>query len=255
MNDYLPCKFCLKFFKKKIIFRHSNKCRFNDESPNNEVPKRRNIQTQCALLLQNEDDFKQLTTEVFTNMKFDDISFTAQNDKLICAFGARLLKNHRETHLKTYVSQRMTQISKLLLILRTLVPELKNLEDFLVPQHFQTIVNAAKQISGYNESDNSYIHPYTALKLGHTILQCADIMECQLIIQCTTQDKIEKLKNVVTVFQKEWKFSISSNACQDLSKKKFNKSINLPDAKDITVLHKYLLNQIHKVTSLIKEKK
>jgi len=182
LNDYLPCKFCLKFFKKKIIFRHSNKCKFNDETQNNDLPKRRNIQTQCALLLQTTDDFKQLTDEVFTNMKYDDISFTDQNDKLICAFGARLLKNHRERHLKTYVSQRMRQISKLLLILRTLVPPLKNLENFLVPKYFKTIVTAAKKLSGYNEIENSYIHPSIALKLGHTILQCADIMECQSII-------------------------------------------------------------------------
>jgi len=116
VNDYLPCKFCLKFFKKKIFFRHSNKCKFDDRSQNNEITKRRNVQSQCAMLLQDTDDFKQLTDEVFIHMKYDDISFTAQNDKLICAFGARLLKNHREQHLKTYISQSMRQISKLLLI-------------------------------------------------------------------------------------------------------------------------------------------
>ncbi|XP_060875396.1 uncharacterized protein LOC132952418 [Metopolophium dirhodum] len=230
----------------------SEKVAVNDYLP---FTKRRNVQSQCAMLLQDTDDFKQLTAEVFIHMKYDNISFTAQNDKLICAFGARLLKNHREQHLKTYISQRMRQISKLLLILRTLVPELKNLEDFLVPQYFKTIVNAAKEISGYNETENSYIHPSIALKLGHTILQCADIIECQSIIQGSSQDKINKIKNFVTVFQKEWKFSISSNACQDLSKKKFNKTINLPDAKDITVLHNYLLNQIKNVTHLVDEQK
>jgi len=124
-----------------------------------------------------------------------------------------------------------------------------------LPQYFKTIVNAAKELSGYNETENSYIHPSIALKLGHTVLQCADIIECQLIIEGSSQDKINKIKNFVTVFQKEWKFSISSNACQDLSKIKFNKTINLPNAKDITVLHNYLLNQIQNVTHLIKEKK
>lgn len=207
------------------------------------------------MLLQDTDDFKQLTAEDFIHMKYDNISFTAQNDKLICAFRARLLKNHRKQHLKTYISQRMRQISKLLLILKTLVPELNNLEDFLLPQYFKTIVNAAKELSGYNENENSYIHPSIALKLGHTILQCADIIECQSIIEGSSQDKINTIKNLVTVFQKEWKFSISSNAFQDLSKKKFNKTISLPDAKDITLLHNYLLNQIQNVTHLIEEKK
>jgi len=48
---------------------------------------------------------------------------------------------------------------------------------------------------------------------------------------------------------------VSSNACQDLSKKKFNKTISLPSAKDITTLHHYLLNQIQNVTNLIEKNK
>lgn len=137
---------------------------------------------QCVMLLNNTGDFKQLNNEVFNNMKADDESFTAQQDKLICSFGARLLKNHREVHLKTYVSQRMRQLGKLLLILRSLKPELQHLQKLLVPQYYKTIVTAAKQFSGCDKDANTYSHPSVALKLGHSILQCVDIIESQLIV-------------------------------------------------------------------------
>jgi len=41
-----------KVFQEKII-------KFNEESQNNKVTKRRNVQTQCAMLLQNTDHFNQ----------------------------------------------------------------------------------------------------------------------------------------------------------------------------------------------------
>lgn len=83
---------------------------------NPDVPRRRTRKMQCAMLLQNTSDLENLIKEVICNMKMDSKSLTAQQDKLICSFGARLLKNHREAHLKTYVSQRMRQLSKFLLI-------------------------------------------------------------------------------------------------------------------------------------------
>lgn len=82
------------------------------------------------MLLQDTDDFKQLTAEVLIHMKYDNISFTAQNDKLICAFGARLLKNHREQHIKTYISQRMRQISLLFIDIKNISSRTKKLRRF-----------------------------------------------------------------------------------------------------------------------------
>lgn len=256
VDDYLPCKNFLKFFKKDEIFRHSKKCKFQEEqiSPTN-TPKRRNRKMQCAMLQQKTEDFDKLYKEIICNMKMDTVSFIAQEDKLICRFGARLLQNHREVHLKTYVSQRMRQLGKLLLILRSLNPELQHLQEFLVPQQYKTIVTAAKELSGYNEEANTYTYPSIALKLGHSIIQCADIVESQLIIQNESEDKIQQVKHFTTVFHKEWKFSISSNACQDMSKKKFNKVVVLPDAKDITLLNNFLADQLKEVMNLIEQKK
>lgn len=86
--------------------------------------------TQSAILLETDDDNKQLKVDVFTNMKCDDITSISQRDDLICSLGTRLLKNHREKHLKTYISQRLRQLAKLLKILQSLEPNIKNLRLF-----------------------------------------------------------------------------------------------------------------------------
>ncbi|XP_008188106.1 uncharacterized protein LOC103310706 [Acyrthosiphon pisum] len=190
----------LELLKNKVNLQHNrnvleqNKgCPFKSIAVADGLPKRRNNLMQSTTLLHVAKDHTQLQNEVFVSMKCDDITFVAQSDDLICLFGSRLLKNHRERHLKNYISQRLGQLAKFLQIL------------------------PAKELSGYDEEHNTYVHPTNALKIGHSILQCADIL-------------------------------------QNLSKKQLNKSVNLPDAKDITLLHNFLLNQLEEVKSLIENK-
>ncbi|KAF0703116.1 Uncharacterized protein FWK35_00031610, partial [Aphis craccivora] len=95
---------------------------------------------------------------------------------------------------------------------------------------------------------NTYINPSNALKIGHSILQCCDIFESQSIIEGKSDEKLQKLRNFTIVFQKEWKYAISSNAIQDMNKKKINKSVKLPNADDIK-----LLNEMIKGKNLIEK--
>lgn len=245
VDDFLPCKYCYKFCKKKKLYRHVKICKFKDYSSTGEQSKNRNkIIFPSLMLIQTKNDQKQFETDVLSTMRCDNITSVAQGDSLIRLFGTRLLQNHRDHHLKRYISQRIRQLSKFLIILRTLVPELKNLEEFLKPKYFLNFVEAAKKLSGYDEELNTYIHPNNALKIGHNITQCAEILKTQMMINNNPREEIQNVDDFLQVFQTEWKFSVSSNANQDIGKKKFNKSIALPDAKDISILHTYLTSQL-----------
>lgn len=91
-------------FSKKRNYWHANRCVFQEpKCTDNSLPKKRNKIMQSAMLLQTTNDFKQLHNEVFSSMKPDKVSFVAQNDNLICSFGARLLQNHRQHHLIGYI--------------------------------------------------------------------------------------------------------------------------------------------------------
>ncbi|CAI6353841.1 unnamed protein product [Macrosiphum euphorbiae] len=141
----------------------------------------------------------------------------------------------------------------MLLILQSLVPGVYKLNEFLLPHYFKTFVEAAKKLSGYDEDKNTYNNPSNALKIGHSILQCCDILESQSIIEGKSEEELQTLRNFKKIFQMEWKYAISSNAIQDMSKKKFNKSIKLPNADDIQLLHNYLLDEMIKGKNLIEK--
>ncbi|KAF0709207.1 Uncharacterized protein FWK35_00038106 [Aphis craccivora] len=74
-NNYLPCKHCFKFFKKKKLYRHANRCIFQESqcSETAGLPKKRNKIMQSAMLLQTTNDFKKLHEEVFSSIKSDYI--------------------------------------------------------------------------------------------------------------------------------------------------------------------------------------
>jgi len=125
-----------------------------------------------------------------------------------------------------------------------------------VPKYFKTIVIAAKQLSSYNETENSYIPPIYSIEIRvYNPAMCRYYVMSINYLRFKLTYKIEEIKNYVTVFQKQWKFSVSSNTCQDLSKKKFNTTTGFHSIKDITTLHDYLLNQIQNVTNLIEKQK
>lgn len=111
-------------------------------------------------------------------------------------------------------------------------------------------------MSGYDEERNTYAHPANALKIGHSVLQCADILQSHFLVTGVPEENLQNLKYFIKVFHKEWRYSISSNACADMSKKKkINKSISLPDANDITLLHNFLTNQLEEVKLSIENNK
>lgn len=100
-------------------------------------------------------------------------------------------------------------------------------------------MEAAKKLSGYDEDKNSYTSLSNALKIGHSILQCCDILEGQFIINGESEEKLQMLRNFSKIFHIKWKYAISSNALQSINKMKFNKTLKLPNTKDIQLLHNY----------------
>lgn len=89
-----------------------------------------------------------------------------------------------------------------MLILRTLNTWAKKLRRIFGSQHSKTVVNVVKQLSGYNDQENTFITPSVVFKIGHPILQCADIMESKLITKNETEDKLQQIRNFTKVFQK-----------------------------------------------------
>ncbi|KAG5897898.1 hypothetical protein JTB14_008066 [Gonioctena quinquepunctata] len=96
-DDYLPCPYCLGFYKKKSLYRHTKCCPENISARS----KRQNAQSQgqTTLLLGSlikHDEL--LKKDLFPLMRADKISLIAKKDTLICNYGYSYLKGRRSVN-------------------------------------------------------------------------------------------------------------------------------------------------------------
>jgi len=117
-SSFLPCPDCLGFFKGDELWRHNKRCPHKTSEPK----KWKKLQLEAKLLLPTasittaEVD-EELFASVLSAMKNDNISSVARHDQVILQFGAAILEKVGKKN-ANYVSQRMRQLARLLVILR-----------------------------------------------------------------------------------------------------------------------------------------
>lgn len=174
-------------------------------------------------------------------MHQDKVTNIIREEKSILRLGEHLYAKHGHDKTKhEYVRQKMREIGRLILHSQKL-GRLKRIEDFYVPFNFNFVIEAVKDVAGFDENKNIYKIPSLALKLGHSLKKIADILECEA--QMAESDNEEFLKNLQRsrgLYEKKWDVCVSSRALQTLKEGKWNTPQLLPFTEDVKNMHMYL---------------
>lgn len=242
-TNYLPCIHCLGLYSTKNLWRHKKQC---SENPNKGTSSAGvKSQSQNFLLGHLRID-SALRENVFPHMRADNISLVAKKDSLICSFGARYLKIHREKHFISVVSRKMREMAKLLIELKKLDPNITKLFDGLKPQYFDYLISATKTVAQYDTDKEVYVSPTYAMNIGTSLKQCCEIALMQVVKQkqhcsTTTAELEADIKTLIQLIQSQWKFEVSSQANNDLNVRKWNKITIVPLAADLKLLKDHLI--------------
>lgn len=240
-TDLLPCDNCLGFFSSKLLWRHRQKC-------TQSKGKNHKAAAQNLLLLNIRVD-EQLKNTLFPRMRADEISLVAKKDPLICAFGARYIKKHREKHFVNVASRKMREISRLLIEMRKLVPNIENLFDALKAEHFDALVTATKIVAKFDVKKERFDSPTYAMNIGTYLKQCAEIAillvlkRKQVAETVTSAEREADLKTLIRIIETQWQYEISSQAANDLNLNKWNKVTLVPLACDLKLLRDFLISK------------
>ncbi|XP_051812170.1 uncharacterized protein LOC110965813 [Acanthochromis polyacanthus] len=168
-------------------------------------------------------------------------SVVIKEEKSILRLGEHLYAKHGHDKTKhEYIRQKMREISRLICHSRKL-GKLQKMEDFYIPSNFNSVIEAVKDVAGYDEDKNIYKRPSLALKLGHSLKKIADILECEA--QMAGSDGEGFLKNVQksrSLYEKKWDVCVSSRALQTLREAKWNTPHLLPFTEDVKMMHMHL---------------
>nr|CAI5850830.1 unnamed protein product [Callosobruchus analis] len=181
-------------------------------------------------------------------MRADKISLEAKSDDLICAFGARYLSIHREKHFVTLTSRKMRELSKVLLEIKKINPEVKCLFHALNPTNFDLFVQATQIVARYDPTKEKFEAPTFAMNIVNSLKQCCDIA-INFVLRgrhrsaaIPNAEAEVRFRTMIHLFQANWRFEVYSVAASNLNLNKRNKTTIFPLASDLKLLMIYLLD-------------
>lgn len=218
-NRYaLSCDICLGFYSAKLLYRYRKNSSVNQAKGSAQISgQNKLVENVCV------DD--RLKIEVFPHMRADKISLEAKKDVLICAFGARYLKTHRDKHFVSVTSRKMRELAKIIMEVKMAEPSIKNMFEALQPQFYDLFVDATKTVAKYNANTDVFEAPTFAMNIATSLEQCCEVaitlaLKSKKVMQSVSSAEVEaNLKTMIHLFVSNWKYDISSQAANNLNLK------------------------------------
>lgn len=262
-TKYSVCTYCLGHYSKKLLFKHVKTCK---SKPENILKPGKNIlaksQTFMATMTSRNHDFlktSRIKSEVFNIMRPDDISAVVKTDPLICLYGETLLNRHKRKQISTVVSNKMREMARLLIAMRSMNTEVKTLFDAMKPEWFQLLISAAKIISGFNMETKSFKSPSLALHMGTNLKLVCDVCfkiviekrNIPNIMWINRDDKKKEIKELRKLIVEHWCHELSSLALKNIKENNWEKPLQLPLTSDIQAFQFYLNNRAEEAYSTL----
>lgn len=237
-DDLNICTFCMGWFTKKTLGRHVKRCKANTNVNNNISAK------EAGKLGKLLKPLSSPTTasykRILCTLNDDATAMVVKGDSLLKAFGTRLAVKHGHDEANfVNVKTRLRMLARLLLILRENHTDITTLTDALIPANFHKLVDAAKQLSEYNESKGTYGKPGLALKIGTNLVHSIDVLH-SLSIETGEQTQMLNCVNLKKLFDINWESEVTANAHRTNLQNKRNTVELLPLTDDVTKFSSYL---------------
>ncbi|XP_033730885.1 uncharacterized protein LOC117320396 [Pecten maximus] len=262
LKEFLPCSFCLGFFLKSELWRHSKTCPLKMQG--SEEQKETRVQLSSKLLLESSmaltknSKVDQEFLTVVTGMKQDDVLDCIKSDNSLRLLGGSMIQKVGKSRIAN-VRQKLRELGRLLIEMRK-TTSLQNFNDILKPGNFDNITEVVWNIAGTSQSGEEaftkrglpkYEKPSLALKLGHSLKKMAE-MKRGCAIRNGDEVGRKEAENYIILHATEWNDKISSHASRTLSERHHNDPNLLPLTEDVVKLRRYLLNEQQRLIPLLR---
>lgn len=234
----LPCSACHGFFSRKNLYRHA--CN---------AEKGVRVQAASKALLPVRSDVCQGLGNVLKSMRDDPVGRICQNDPLIMEYGTRLYaKVGHAKHMHQYIREKMRELGRLLLKLKETSEA--DLRTYIHPSKFMDVTEAVRELTG--AEGGRYNTPSLALKLGHSLAECAGLLKTTAIIEEDGNLK-QATEDFLQLYKSEWCIEVSSRALGTLEERKWNRPDDLPRNEDVQKVTDALRTELTEAEERLKE--
>jgi hypothetical protein len=237
-GDYVPCSECAGYYKRRQLWKHAKKCKGEQQG------QRKRHVADGELLLPVPVEVSGILLKVIQGMTNDSVTRCVKQDELILKIGEKMcMKQGHNTENFNNIRHCLRILGRLLIILQQTKHQVLRMENFLHPTLYKTIVSAARQLAGYDSSTNKYSSPSLALKVGHYLKRCCNLLKGEAL-QAQDSLKASQVDQFKTLLELNWESDVSANALRTLSEAKMNNIYLLPLTKDVKAFSDYLKDEI-----------
>ena len=262
-KDFVPCPHCFGFYVQEELWRHVQKCPFACEEIETQAQNRHRltILASSRVLLEGavleqagvSGKYVHIKKTVLAHARTDSVYLTVVADDLILSFGCVLLKKLGPGRGRD-ITQRMRQLSRLLIMLNTRqVDGTLSLNDYVTAAHFDDVVKATEELCGLyisKEGRRIFDKPSLALRLGHLLHKICDV-KLGMAIRKTDDIAKQESEDFRALHKAEWTDSISSNALNSLKRRKDHEVCLLPLTEDLVMVRKYIMEEISSLVPFV----
>ena len=127
------------------------------------------------------------------------------------------------------------------------------LQEYIDTSMFDALVDAVKELCRFDAESRLDIGiPSLALKLGHSLKRCAQVLKSSALRK-KDEVTIKRAKRFLDLYEADWSNKISSRFLASLGSRKQNKVEYLPLAEDLELLRKHLDSKIVALSKVLSE--
>ena len=240
IDSYVPCQYCFGWYQAKELHKHGNRCSFNNSKGSKGVFYLKNGKKLKATPLETSGKFGNILQSM-VNKELADI---VKRDRLLCVFGERLASKHgHDSDRFESVRSPLRTLARLLKEIKKIDCELSSFEKTVHPRNFSVIVEACRNLSGFDSANNLYKTPSLALMAGNYYAQ---LVEVKYSIALEKENKVvakqcQELKKLIDL---RWAKEINSNAVRTFKARKKNTISLVPLSEDLKVFTEFLKKRI-----------
>lgn len=199
---FAVCLYCKGMYVRKKMWRHLQTCP-SKKSQKSPLGVRTNISTMVAIAESTDSQEPSLDlSNIFSKLKKDEIASVVKNDYHILQLAQyMLLLNEGQTQKYPYIQQKLREMGRLLLTLKT--KSIFSFEEAMKPQNFSSLVEAVREVSGFK--------PSLLPKLGVSLKKIGDINLARALKEDADEQALHEAETFVKLCAKEWRNVSSSN--------------------------------------------
>ncbi|XP_071491517.1 uncharacterized protein [Diadema antillarum] len=251
-SDYDYCKFCYATLSKSSLWKHSCPVGPSGQGEEECASKKKKRVRKASKVLRTYSKDMQDMSALLDGMRQDKCGQEALGDDLILRFGSHwLAKAGADKEQFSNIRGKMRQLGRIMICVKEKDASCRKLSECMKPGKFSVLLDAAKEIAGFNPTTHTYKTPSHILRSGQNLKKAAEIHLAHSL-ESGDGTKASECSGLMKIIEVRWP-ELSSNALRNLNERKRNGVELIPLTKDIVNLNQHIDHKIQQCSSKLAE--